>query len=43
MTENKDKMREIVSILMESTLYFDFPLEERRNIIVRLIQSMNWT
>jgi hypothetical protein len=36
-----DKMREIVSILMESDLYFDFSLEERRQIVVRLITWMS--
>jgi hypothetical protein len=35
-----DKMREIVSILMESDLYFDFPLEERRQIVLRIIACM---
>jgi hypothetical protein len=43
MNENRDKMKEIVSILMESTLYFDIPLDERREIVVRLIKRINWT
>jgi hypothetical protein len=36
-----EKMREIVSILMESDLYFDFSLEERRQAVVRLIAWMS--
>jgi hypothetical protein len=42
MNRNMDKMKEIVSILMESTLYFDVPLDERRDIIVRLIERITW-
>jgi hypothetical protein len=42
MNRNMDKMKEIVSILMESTLYFDVPLDERREIVVRLIERINW-
>jgi putative effector of murein hydrolase len=42
MNKNSDKMKEIISILMESTLYFDIPLYERREIIVRLIERINW-
>jgi hypothetical protein len=41
MNRINDKMREIVSILMESDLYFDFPLEERRQIVARLIAWMS--
>jgi hypothetical protein len=40
--ENKEKMREVVSILMESALYFDFPLEERKRIVLRLIEQLGW-
>jgi hypothetical protein len=42
MNNNRDKMKEIVSILMESTLYFDVPLDERREIVVRLIERFHW-
>jgi|APDOM4702015191_1054821.scaffolds.fasta_scaffold297825_2 hypothetical protein len=42
MNENRDKMKEIVSILMESTLYFDVPLDERREIVVSLIERIHW-
>jgi hypothetical protein len=42
MNRKMDKMKEIVSILMESTLYFDVPLDERREIVVRLIERINW-
>jgi len=42
MNKNSDKMKEIVSILMESPLYFDVPLDERGEIIARLIESINW-
>jgi hypothetical protein len=36
-----ERMKEIVSILMESELYFDFSLEERRQIVIRIIASMS--
>jgi len=42
MKENREKMKEIISILMESTLYFDIPLDERREIVVRLIERIHW-
>jgi hypothetical protein len=41
MNEPNDKMKEIVSILMESELYFDFTIEERKQIIARLLARMS--
>jgi len=40
MKENRDRMKEIVSILMESVLYFDFSLEERKRIVGGLLDRM---
>jgi len=42
MNKNRDKMQEVVSILMESILYFDVPLDERREIVLRLMERINW-
>lgn len=36
----KDKTKEIVSILMESSLYFSFPVKERLKIIKNLEQKV---
>ncbi|HMK60662.1 MAG TPA: hypothetical protein VK452_05895 [Dissulfurispiraceae bacterium] len=40
MKDNLDKMKEIVSILMESTLYFDFSLNERKQVVAGLIDRI---
>jgi hypothetical protein len=40
MKENNERMKEIVSILMESSLYFDFSLEERRAVVAGLLCRM---
>ncbi|MBI5212358.1 MAG: hypothetical protein HY957_03170 [Nitrospirae bacterium] len=37
------KVKEIISILMESSLYFDFSPEERLKLVRRLIAQVNWT
>jgi hypothetical protein len=42
MNKNRDKMQEVVSILMESILYFDVPLDERREIVLRLMERITW-
>lgn len=38
----RQKEREIVSILMESAIYFDFPLRERLLIVKGLVMKANW-
>ncbi len=37
------KVKEIISILMESSLYFDFSPEERLKLVRKLISQVNWT
>ena len=37
MKDSKERMKEIVSILMESALYFDFSLEERKEVVSGLL------
>jgi hypothetical protein len=37
---NLRKYREVVSILMESALYFDLPLKERLVLVRRLVVRM---
>jgi hypothetical protein len=37
LTKDNEKMREIISILMESTLYLDLTLEERSILIKSLL------
>jgi len=38
----RQKIKELVSILMESSLYFDFTVKERLELIRRLISRVNW-
>ncbi|HMK55799.1 MAG TPA: hypothetical protein VK448_04110 [Dissulfurispiraceae bacterium] len=40
MKDRLDKMKEVVSILMESTLYFDFSLIERKQVVAGLLDRM---
>jgi len=37
LTKDNEKMREIISILMESTLYLELTLEERSRLIKSLL------
>jgi hypothetical protein len=39
---DREKVKEIVSILMESPLYFDLPLIERMELIRRLISMVHF-
>jgi hypothetical protein len=38
----RQKIKEIVSILMESSIYFEYPLKQRLEIIRGLISRVNW-
>jgi len=38
----RQRIKEIISILMESALYFDFSPEERLEIVKRLVLKANW-
>jgi len=37
---NSERAAEVLSILMGSDLYFDFPLEERLEIVKRILAKM---
>ncbi len=39
---DRQKIKEIISILMESSLYFDLPLKERWAAIKHLMPRVNW-
>jgi hypothetical protein len=39
---DRQKIKEIISILMESALYFDFSLQERLEIVKGLALKANW-
>jgi len=39
---DREKVKEIVSILMESPLYFDLPLTERMELIRRLMLMVHF-
>jgi hypothetical protein len=38
----RQKIKEIISILMESALYFDFSPQERLEIVKGLVLKANW-
>ncbi|MDI6802104.1 MAG: hypothetical protein QMD01_08675 [Thermodesulfovibrionales bacterium] len=38
----RQKLREIISILMESSLYLELPLKERWIVIQTLAPKINW-
>ena len=38
----RQKIQEIISILMESALYFDFSPQERLEIVKRLVLIVSW-